>query len=67
MKVLLQFIYLLLRQSLLLPGSGDHDLCVPFTGSQAWTRSMGYKVIDEWRAWIVNNQVAGYVILVSFP
>ncbi|XP_054782218.1 serine carboxypeptidase-like 20 isoform X2 [Prosopis cineraria] len=41
--------------------SGDHDMCVPFTGSQAWTRSMGYKVVDEWRPWIVNNQVAGYI------
>ncbi|XP_028769706.1 serine carboxypeptidase-like 20 [Neltuma alba] len=40
--------------------SGDHDMCVPFTGSQAWTRSMGYKVVDGWRPWIVNNQVAGY-------
>lgn len=40
--------------------SGDHDMCVPFTGSQAWTRSMGYTIIDEWRPWVVNNQVAGY-------
>ncbi|CAN8232401.1 unnamed protein product [Cochlearia groenlandica] len=40
--------------------SGDHDLCVPFTGSKAWTQSLGYKVIDEWRPWISNNQVAGY-------
>lgn len=41
--------------------SGDHDMCVPFTGSEAWTRSVGYKIVDEWRAWIVNNQVAGYI------
>lgn len=41
--------------------SGDHDMCVPFTGSQAWTRSVGYKIVDEWRPWIVNNQVAGYM------
>lgn len=53
-------------QSLLFPGSGDHDMCVPFTGSQAWTRSLGYKVIDEWRAWTFDGQVAGYVIPVSF-
>ncbi|KAL0702292.1 hypothetical protein Bca4012_058414 [Brassica carinata] len=39
--------------------SGDHDMCVPFTGSEAWTHSLGYKVIDEWRAWISNDQVAG--------
>ncbi|GMN26109.1 hypothetical protein TIFTF001_001184 [Ficus carica] len=42
--------------------SGDHDMCVPFTGSQAWTRSLGYKVVDEWRPWRSSaDQVAGYV------
>ncbi|GAB2282396.1 carbohydrate-binding module 1 protein [Dionaea muscipula] len=41
--------------------SGDHDMCVPFTGSEAWTRSIGYKVIDEWRPWTSNRQVAGYL------
>ncbi|XP_065875905.1 serine carboxypeptidase 1-like isoform X1 [Euphorbia lathyris] len=41
--------------------SGDHDMCVPFTGTQAWTRSLGYKVVDEWRPWISNDQVAGYL------
>ncbi|KAE9617956.1 putative carboxypeptidase C [Lupinus albus] len=40
--------------------SGDHDLCVPFTGSQAWTRSLGYNIVDEWRPWLVDDQVAGY-------
>ncbi|KAH6814435.1 serine carboxypeptidase-like 20 [Perilla frutescens var. frutescens] len=40
--------------------SGDHDMCVPFTGSEAWTRSLGYKTIDEWRPWFVKGQVAGY-------
>ncbi|KAL8129248.1 hypothetical protein V2J09_018403 [Rumex salicifolius] len=41
--------------------SGDHDMCVPYTGSEAWTRSLGYKVIDEWRPWMSNDQVAGFV------
>lgn len=41
-------------------GSGDHDMCVPFTGSEAWTRSLGYKIVDEWRPWNSNDQVAGY-------
>ncbi|CAL0304578.1 unnamed protein product [Lupinus luteus] len=40
--------------------SGDHDLCVPYTGSQAWTSSMGYKIVDEWRPWLVDGQVAGF-------
>ncbi|PON55216.1 Serine carboxypeptidase-like [Trema orientale] len=41
--------------------SGDHDMCVPYTGSQAWTRSLGYKILDEWRPWISNTQIAGYL------
>ncbi|KAF3452473.1 hypothetical protein FNV43_RR02906 [Rhamnella rubrinervis] len=41
--------------------SGDHDMCVPFTGSEAWTRSLGYKIVDEWRNWISNGDVAGYL------
>ncbi|KAL5566721.1 hypothetical protein UlMin_029885 [Ulmus minor] len=41
--------------------SGDHDMCVPYTGSQAWTRSLGYKIVDQWRPWISNGQVAGYL------
>eukprot|EP01018_Ginkgo_biloba_P004704 Gb_23232 [translate_table: standard] len=40
--------------------SGDHDMCVPYTGSEAWTRSLGYKIIDQWRPWFVDDQVAGY-------
>ncbi|CAL0304581.1 unnamed protein product [Lupinus luteus] len=40
--------------------SGDHDFCVPYTGSQAWTYSLGYKIIDEWRPWLVDDQIAGF-------
>ncbi|KAF1884030.1 hypothetical protein Lal_00012990 [Lupinus albus] len=40
--------------------SGDHDLCVPYTGSEAWTSSLGYKIVDEWRPWLVDDQVAGF-------
>ncbi|KAL1322453.1 hypothetical protein HN51_067449 [Arachis hypogaea] len=41
--------------------SGDHDMCVPFTGSEAWTRSLAYNIIDEWRPWNSNGQIAGYL------
>ncbi|GLT64798.1 hypothetical protein SLA2020_372680 [Shorea laevis] len=41
--------------------SGDHDMCVPYTGSQAWTKSVGYKIVDEWRPWFSNEQVAGFL------
>nr|GMD89175.1 serine carboxypeptidase-like 11 [Ipomoea batatas] len=40
--------------------SGDHDMCVPFQSTEAWIKSLKYAIIDEWRPWIVNSQVAGY-------
>ncbi|XP_004492244.4 serine carboxypeptidase-like 20 [Cicer arietinum] len=40
--------------------SGDHDMCVPHTGTETWTRLIGVKIVDEWRPWFSNNQVAGY-------
>ncbi|KAL6991912.1 hypothetical protein U1Q18_010023 [Sarracenia purpurea var. burkii] len=46
--------------------NGDHDMCVPFTGSEAWTRSLGYKIVDEWRPWISDGQVAGYYYVTCF-
>ncbi|KAK9226414.1 hypothetical protein WN943_011461 [Citrus x changshan-huyou] len=27
--------------------SGDHDMCILFTGSVAWTRSVGYKIVGK--------------------
>lgn len=39
--------------------SGDHDMCVPFTGTQAWTQSLGYEIVEEWRPWKSNAQIAG--------
>ncbi|KAH6834393.1 serine carboxypeptidase-like 20 [Perilla frutescens var. hirtella] len=41
--------------------SGDHDMCVPFTGTQAWTQSLGYMIVEEWRPWRSNGQIAGYI------
>ncbi|ESQ33623.1 hypothetical protein EUTSA_v10009366mg [Eutrema salsugineum] len=40
--------------------SGDHDMMVPFVGTVAWIRSLNYSIIDQWRPWLVNNQVIGY-------
>jgi serine carboxypeptidase-like clade 1 len=39
--------------------SGDHDMMVPFIGTQAWIRALGFPVVDEWRPWYVTGQVAG--------
>ncbi|OAO93684.1 hypothetical protein AXX17_AT5G33520 [Arabidopsis thaliana] len=40
--------------------SGDHDFEVPYLGTQAWIRSLNYSIIDDWRPWMVKNQIAGY-------
>ncbi|GAB2225624.1 hypothetical protein Droror1_Dr00006421 [Drosera rotundifolia] len=40
--------------------SGDHDLVVPFVGTQAWIRSLNYSIVDDWRSWHVEGQVAGF-------
>lgn len=43
--------------------SGDHDLCVPHTGSEAWTRGLGRSRLATWQPWFVeDHQVAGYVV-----
>ncbi|KAH7689846.1 Peptidase S10 serine carboxypeptidase protein [Dioscorea alata] len=40
--------------------SGDHDLTVPHIGTQTWIRSLNYSIIDDWRSWFSDGQVAGY-------
>ncbi|XP_055833045.1 serine carboxypeptidase-like 11 isoform X3 [Solanum dulcamara] len=40
--------------------SGDHDKVVTFRSTQAWIKSLNYSIVDDWRTWTVDNQVAGY-------
>ncbi|KAL2341085.1 hypothetical protein Fmac_009025 [Flemingia macrophylla] len=40
--------------------SGDHDMLVPFLAIEAWIRSLNYSIVDDWRQWHTNGQVAGY-------
>ncbi|CAK7322538.1 unnamed protein product [Dovyalis caffra] len=40
--------------------SGDHDMMIPFLGTQAWIRSLNYSIVDDWRPWHFQGQVAGY-------
>ncbi|WJX34911.1 sinapoylglucose--choline O-sinapoyltransferase [Trifolium repens] len=40
--------------------SGDHDMKVPFLATQAWIKSLNYSIVDDWRQWYYNDQVAGY-------
>eukprot|EP01018_Ginkgo_biloba_P025449 Gb_15431 [translate_table: standard] len=39
---------------------GDHDMAVPFVGTEAWVGSLGYAIIEKRRPWFVGGQIAGY-------
>ncbi|CAJ1949339.1 unnamed protein product [Sphenostylis stenocarpa] len=40
--------------------SGDHDAVVPFISTQAWIRALNYSIVEDWRPWLLEDQVAGY-------
>jgi len=40
--------------------SGDHDMTIPFCGTEAWTKSLGYDIVEKWRPWYFGDQIAGY-------
>ncbi|XP_072971505.1 serine carboxypeptidase-like 2 isoform X2 [Typha angustifolia] len=46
--------------------SGDHDLLIPFIGTQAWIRSLNFSIVDDWRPWSVDGQVAGFTRTYSY-
>ena len=43
--------------------SGDHDMAVPHTGTEAWTSSLGLRERTPWGPWLTDEgQVAGYTV-----
>ena len=40
--------------------NGDNDMCVPHTGAEGCTRSLGLPVLDSWRPWKLVDQVVAY-------
>ncbi|VFQ94629.1 unnamed protein product [Cuscuta campestris] len=40
--------------------SGDHDMVIPYLSTHAWIKSLNYSVVEDWRPWMVEGQVAGY-------
>ncbi|XVF36445.1 hypothetical protein REPUB_Repub19eG0059200 [Reevesia pubescens] len=39
--------------------SGDHDMIVPYLATEAWIKSLNYPIVDDWRPWMLQDQVAG--------
>ncbi|EPS63835.1 hypothetical protein M569_10950 [Genlisea aurea] len=40
--------------------SGTADSIVPTLSTEAWIKSLDYPIVDQWRAWLVDGQCAGY-------
>lgn len=39
---------------------GDRDMVTPFVGVAQWIKSLNLSILDEWRPWFLDGQVAGY-------
>ncbi|CAL5379167.1 unnamed protein product [Camellia sinensis] len=44
---------------------GDRDMVVPFVGTVKWEKSLNLTVVNDWRPWFVDGQVAGYTVKYS--
>uniref|UniRef100_A0A7N2R6R3 Serine carboxypeptidase n=1 Tax=Quercus lobata TaxID=97700 RepID=A0A7N2R6R3_QUELO len=40
--------------------SGDHDMIIPYIGTQLWIKSLNLSIVDEWRQQLVDDQVGGF-------
>ncbi|MFS7948936.1 putative peptidase S10, serine carboxypeptidase, alpha/Beta hydrolase [Helianthus anomalus] len=35
-------------------------MIIPYQSTEAWIKDLNYSVIDQWRSWKLNGQIAGY-------
>ena len=45
--------------------SGDTDGAVPLIGTRNWIRNLNLNIVEPYRSWYYDEQVAGYTILYS--
>ncbi|KAJ9705279.1 hypothetical protein PVL29_003371 [Vitis rotundifolia] len=43
--------------------SGDHDMLIPYVGTERWVKSLNIPVLTGWEPWFVDGQVAGYSVI----
>ncbi len=58
---------ILLQKIAVIIYNGDQDECIPYLQDEAWTEDMGYPIKSPWRPWLLDNQVAGYVVEYNAP
>ncbi|CAA3014296.1 serine carboxypeptidase-like 18 [Olea europaea subsp. europaea] len=51
-----------LSKKLFMSESGDHDMVAPYMGPLKWITNLNLTLVDNWRPWHVNSQVAGYTM-----
>ncbi|XP_031283723.1 serine carboxypeptidase-like 13 [Pistacia vera] len=45
--------------------NGDHDLIIPNLATQGWIGKLNLTIVNDWRPWLVDGQIAGYTIKYS--
>ncbi|KAI9181386.1 hypothetical protein LWI28_014570 [Acer negundo] len=45
--------------------SGDHDIVIPYVGTEKWIKSLNLTIQYGWQPWLVDGQVAGYSVVYS--
>lgn len=41
--------------------SGDRDGAVPTYGTRGWVKALNWKMLKEWRPWMTDGQVSGFI------
>lgn len=36
-------------------------MLIPHLDTQAWIKALNYSIIEDWRPWLISDQVAGYI------
>ncbi|XP_044509714.1 serine carboxypeptidase-like 18 [Mangifera indica] len=57
--------YLSTKRLQVLVDGGDRDMVVPFVATVKWIKMLNLTVVNDWRPWFVDGQVAGFTVKYS--